>query len=62
MDHFTRIIGFNKGDAITFWRHNNHTFHEVLEEFKTIGFETLNAVTSLDKENIMVISKLKSHS
>ncbi|HKU18806.1 MAG TPA: L-histidine N(alpha)-methyltransferase [Candidatus Saccharimonadales bacterium] len=54
-----KILNFNKGDVILFWRHRHQNALQTIEQFDKNGFSLLQAATSADGECLLSISKIK---
>jgi uncharacterized SAM-dependent methyltransferase len=56
----TKVINFNKGDVILFWRHRHQGALETIQQFNANGFNLLQAITSVDGECLLSISNIKT--
>jgi hypothetical protein len=54
-----KVINFNKGDIILFWRHRHQDTLSTIEQFYRSEFELLHATTSPDRECLLTISSIK---
>lgn len=58
-DTMTYNVRFNKNDSILVWRSRHQDTFGVLEQFKRVGFELLQATVSRDNEYILNINRVK---
>ncbi len=57
---FRKIVSFSKGDSIITWRHRHHSYKEIIDEMQVIGMQILQTSVSMDREQILIISSLKT--
>ncbi|MFW5720650.1 MAG: hypothetical protein ACOCXT_06520 [Candidatus Dojkabacteria bacterium] len=60
LHNFTKTIILLKGDKIITWRGKHQNYTEVMNMMDSTGFNVLHTSRSLDQEQLLVISKVKS--
>jgi uncharacterized SAM-dependent methyltransferase len=55
----TKVIEFNKGEALILYRHSHQDTLQTIKQLDRNSFELLQATTSIDKECVLSIAKVK---
>lgn len=58
---FKQTVSLKRKENIVIFRHNHHTWIEVLNSMNEIGYDLRHSSLSLDQEYMLVISNIKSH-
>lgn len=58
---FKQKVNLQKKDNIAIFRHNHHTWIEVLNSMHDIGFQLRHASLSLDQEHLLVAANIKTY-
>ena len=56
---FKRTIELNSREKILIWRHNHHSFTDLVNRTATLGFDILHATTSRDYGNMMIVARVE---
>lgn len=57
-EHLNKELNLSNRDKIIFWRHNHHNSLSIINELYKSGFKMLHSSTSMDRDDIMIISKI----
>ena len=60
-DNFTKILYLSNKTKIIIFRHNHHSFREVIDILDNNGFDPINAIEDLEYEQIFAFAKLKKN-